>query len=196
VTESRPSVWDRQRRAVRAEIVTAARELFVRQGFEATTIDEIVATVGVSRRTFFRYFGTKEDVLLGEVADRGDVVARALESRPSDEGPWEALRGALSDSQHDLLPPDAARAELEIGRIMHQTPSLRARYIEKRLHWHRALAPLIAKRIAGDDAELAAASIVATLMACLDVASDFWITSNGEADLADLCDRAVSAVRH
>lgn len=180
---------------IRDEIVAAARDLFIRQGFEGTTIDEIVETVGVSRRTFFRYFGTKEDVLLGEVADRGDIVARALENRPSHESPWDALRGALLDAQHDLLPPEAARAELEIGRIMHQTPSLRARYIEKRLHWQDALAPLLAARIGGDDAELAAASIVATLMGCFDVAADFWIASNGEADLADLCDRAVSAVR-
>ncbi len=186
------TAWDRQRAALRAEIITAACALFAEQGFEATTVDQIAGAVGISRRSFFRYFGTKEDVLLGDLAGRGDAVARALARRPAGEGPWQALRAAMADSVSEV-PRDASQ-DLAIGRIMRDTPSLRYRRTEKRLHWNEALVPMLAARIGGHGAEFTAAAIVAAALSCLDVASDAWLRSGGKEDLADLYDKAVAAV--
>jgi AcrR family transcriptional regulator len=187
------TAWERQRAALRAEIAAAACALFVEQGFEATTVDQIVETVGVSRRSFFRYFGSKEDVLLGDLAARGDAVARALAARPDGEEPWDALRNAMLDAQPQTFADPAT--DLAIARMMHETPSLRARLFEKRQHWRDALVPLMAGRIGGHDAAFTASAIVSAVLSCVDTASDAWVAANGEADLADLYDRAVAAIR-
>lgn len=188
-------LWERQRAAARDEIVSAARELFLSQGFEATTIDQIVAAVGVSRRSFFRYFGTKEDVVLGDLIARGEAIAEALAARPADEEPWEALRNAMHESAETTMPD--AQAGLALGRMLFETPSLRARHLEKRLRWQEMLVPLLAVRIGGDQesGRLRAAAIVSSALACLDAASEEWLATDGATDLGVLFDRAVDAVR-
>lgn len=190
-----PTAWDRQRAAVRAEIAETALALFLDQGFERTSIDEIVARVGVSRRSFFRYFGTKEDIVLGDLMARGEAIAAELAVRPAGEDPWQALRGAFRASAEVTMPDPAAA--LRLGRMLHDTPSLRSRLIEKRLRWHGLFVPLIAARLGADHPrpEFAAAAIVAAALSCLDTASDAWITSGGDGDLAELYDEAVAALR-
>ncbi|HEV6951862.1 MAG TPA: TetR family transcriptional regulator, partial [Promicromonospora sp.] len=139
------TAWDRQRAALREEITETARTLFVEKGFDATTVDEIAQAVGISRRSFFRYFGTKEDVVLGDLTGRADALARALAARPADENPWTALRTAMLDSRSETFTD--VRSDLAITRMMRDTPSLRARKFEKRQYWSEVLTPLVAERI-------------------------------------------------
>lgn len=193
MSDAVPRAWDRQRSALRAEIMRVALDLFVRQGFEATTIDEIAMAAGISRRSFFRYFGTKEDVLLGDLVGRGEVLAAALAARPQEEDAWTALLAALRELRAGRA--EDAGTELAIGRMMTRTPSLRARHLEKRLRWQELLVPLVAERIAAPDAELAAAAIVTTALSCLDVATDALVAADGEGDLEALYASALAAVR-
>lgn len=190
-----PTLWERQRARVRDEISRAALDLFLSQGFDATTIDQIVTAVGVSRRSFFRYFGTKEDIVLGDLVARGAVVADAVSKRPASEGPWEALRAGLESSRETTMPD--VDAGLALGRMLFQTPSLHARLLEKRLRWQEMLVPLIAARLTGEPGlvQLHASAIVASALACIDAASEAWVDAEGVADLAVLYDEAVSAVR-
>lgn len=166
--------------------------LFLEQGFEQTTIDQIAAAAGISRRSFFRYFGTKEDVLLGDLARDGERVRDRLAHIPRNVGPWDALRqalesvGALEHDSGDLL---------KIARMMYDTSSLRSRSVEKHLHWQSLLLPDIRARLGADADAVAASAIIAAAIACLDTAGEAWARSNGELDLADLYDRAVAAVR-
>lgn len=188
-------LWTRSRRAAYAEITGVAMRLFLEQGFEQTTIDQIAATAGVSRRSFFRYFGTKEDIVLGDLASQGEVMRAALESVPSSIGPWEALRIALDEVNALDIDPETT---LKISRMMYETPSLRARRIEKHLHWQSLLVANIRSRLGidPDDAtDPTADAIVASAIACLDVAGEIWTRSNGTEDLAALYDRAVAALR-
>ncbi|MEU1983427.1 TetR family transcriptional regulator [Nocardia sp. NPDC019395] len=192
---AKETVWDRQRAAVRNEIVGTALEMFLTDGFDETPIDRIVAAVGVSRRTFFRYFGTKEDIVLGDLIARGQVIADELAARPAGETPWEALRAALHASRETTVPDmDAA---LALGKMLFDTPSLRTRLMEKRLRWQEMFVPLLAARIDGpaERATLRATAIVAAALSCLDTASEAWIESDGADDLAELYDEAVAAVR-
>lgn len=189
------SLWQRSRQAAYAEITSIAMRLFLDQGFEQTTIDQIASTAGISRRSFFRYFGTKEDIVLGDLANQGELVRDALEQVPSTVGPWEALREALHAVDALLTKPQVT---LKIARMMYETPSLRSRSIEKHLHWQSLLAPNIRRRlgIAEDDvADPAPVAIVACAIACLDAAGEVWVDGDGLGDLAALYDRAVSAVR-
>lgn len=187
------TAWDRQRAALREEITETARTLFVEKGFDATTVDEIAQAVGISRRSFFRYFGTKEDVVLGDLTGRADALARALAARPADEDPWTALRTAMLDSRSETFTD--VRSDLAITRMMRDTPSLRARKFEKRQYWSEVLTPLVAERITEGDATVRAAAVVAAVLACVDIASDVWAESGGTADIVAVYDEAVAALR-
>ena len=146
-------------------------------GFESTTIDHIVEVVGISRRSFFRYFGTKEDVVLGDLVARGEVIAANLAQRPADEDPWTAIRGALHVSEQTLMLDE--ESELALGRMLFDTPSLRARLLEKRLRWQELLVPLIEERLSGTvgSSTVGASAIVASALACLDAASEAWVAA-------------------
>jgi AcrR family transcriptional regulator len=188
------SLWTRSRQAAYAEITSVAMGLFLEQGFEQTTIDQIAATAGISRRSFFRYFGTKEDIVLGDLAEEGERARAALEAVPLSQGPWQALRTALETvSALDATSGTALR----IGTMMYETPSLRARSIEKHLQWQSLLVPNIRERLAGTglDSGPAAEAIVASAIACLDVAGEIWVRGKGRESLPDLFDEAVAAVR-
>lgn len=189
------SLWRRSRIAAYAEISSVAMRLFLDQGFERTTIDQIASTAGISRRSFFRYFGTKEDIVLGDLAQQGELMRNALEGVPPDVGPWEALREALHAVNALATEPEVT---LKIAKIMYETPSLRSRSIEKHLHWQSLLLPDIRRRLSlaeGDEANPAPGAIVASAIACLDAAGEVWVNGNGVEDLAVLYDRAVEAVR-
>ena len=79
--------------------------LFVKQGFDATTTMQIAEEVGISSRSFFRYFASKEDLVLGHLAPQGEVVASALAAQPADASPWDGATGSLR------LPPPTARLQ-------------------------------------------------------------------------------------
>lgn len=193
------SLRERTRRAVHQEIARTAMRLFAERGFEETTIDEVAAQAGISRRSFFRYFATKEDVVLGELVERGRIVASALAGRPADEPPWAAVRAALL-ALRDAVTTDEAD-ELEIGRMLYGNQTLRARHLEKQLAWQNLLVPILAERIraadpdAGVDPELAAAAVVVGALACLDVAGAWWVRRDGAIPLERLYDDAVAAIR-
>lgn len=186
-------LWARSRRAAYSEITRVAMQLFLDQGFEETTIDQIASTAGISRRSFFRYFGTKEDVVLGDLAAQGVAAREALEAIPLDVPPWEALLEAMRQLD---APADDTGTRLKIAQMMYGTPSLRARRIEKHLQWQQLLVPNIRKRLAiDDDADPSADAIVATAITCLDIAGEIWTRSHGREDLEALYLGAVAAVR-
>jgi len=169
--------------------------MFLEQGFEQTTIDQIAATAGISRRSFFRYFGTKEDIVLGDLARQGPAVRDALEAIPLEVPPWDALRSVFETINQREADQGLA---LQISHMMYETPSLRARSIEKHLHWQLLLVPNIRERLGidpDDTTNPAADALVASAIVCLDVAGEVWTRSGGTLDLAELFDKAAAAVR-
>lgn len=200
MTEGAPTdLRERTRRAVREQIAETATRLFISQGFAATTIEQIAEATGVSRRSFFRYFPSKEDVILGELVERGPRVADALAARPAAERPWDALRAALLSLRQSTAGDD--QTELALGRMLYRTPTLRARHLEKQLAWQDVLVPVLSERIrnatrdAPIDPALHASAIVSASLACLDVASEVWVREDGARDLTQLYDEAVAAIR-
>jgi AcrR family transcriptional regulator len=90
-------IRDRKTRETRARITEAALGLFVRHGFEETTIDQIAGEAGVNRRTVFRHFATKEAILFDHLAVKRDYAMRRLEERPHDEPPLISLHAVLRE---------------------------------------------------------------------------------------------------
>lgn len=167
-------------------------DLFLEKGFEETTIDEIVTAAGISRRSFFRYFGTKEDIVVGRFVADGTILGEALARHPDDDA-WTALRAALVSAAES----EAEESQLlAISRMLYQTPSLRARSYEKHLGWYDSLVPEIERRL-GDDtrATLRAKAIVGCVITCLDIAGEEWMRDGGTDPLMSYFDAALDAMR-
>ena len=189
-----PSLRDRASRAVRIEVSEVALRLFLEQGFEKTTVDQIAAAAGLSRTSFFRYFATKEEVILGHLAELSQRLLESLAERPEREPVWQSLRRAF-----DVLVAETVAVPergLAMTRMLHNTPSLRSGQLGKQLGWQDVLAPEIARRLGVVDRARDARprALAAAALGCLNVAVEMWTISDGALDLPALVDQAMNAV--
>lgn len=189
----RTTTRDIARAAVRAELAEVAFDLFRREGFDNVTIQDLAEAAAVSRSTFLRYFGSKEDAVLDAVDARGDQFADALRARPAEEDDWTAIRRAL-DTVIEPYHQDPAKA-LAMTRLIMGTPALWARQMEKQHGWRPALAEALAGRTDPPRPMTLALSVRATAaLVCLNIALDHWTASDGQLDLVALLDEAFAAL--
>ncbi|WP_158604375.1 TetR family transcriptional regulator [Nocardioides mangrovicus] len=180
------------RSAVRGEVLRVAWLLFGQQGFEATTIEQVAQAAGMSRRTFFRYFTGKDELILARLVDAGERVAALLAARPADEPVWTALRRSLDAV---VVPQevngDAARRML---LLLEEEPAARSSMEERRRLWIETLTPHVAARLGpGRTAPMRAAAVCGAAIACLEAAQAQWSVT-GEVDLGTLVDECMSSV--
>lgn len=184
------------RASVRDHVAEQALRLFDERGFDKTTVDDIAAAVGMSSRSFFRYFAAKEDVVIGDPVPFGHIVREAAASRPDEEPVWVVLRRAF-----DPIETRTAAARdfgLRTMRVMMSTASLRAGNLEKHIAWAGMLEPVIVERLDGpaDTARFRAQTLIHAALACLDVALSEWTLRDGRTPVGQLLDEAFSTVRH
>jgi len=86
------NLQSRKRQLVKDAIYDAAIDLFAQKGFDETTVEEVADTAGISRRSFFRYFATKDDLLALNTVHCGEVLVDAVASCPATFGPLEVAR--------------------------------------------------------------------------------------------------------
>ena len=185
-TSAAPGLRDITREAVRTRIAEVAIARFDAEGFENVTVEQIAAEVGISARSFHRYFPAKEDAVIGDVARHRDAVAAAFRDQPADVPVWTALRGAFAEMvRRGADDPETARRSV---RVMTSTASLRARNLETHLSWAEALTPLVTERVGGTvrDPELHAHTLVQAALGCFDVAIATWSTGDDPDALAIL----------
>jgi AcrR family transcriptional regulator len=190
-----PTLRDHARGAVRDEVLRQAWLLFSRQGFETTTVDQIAAAAGMSRRTFFRYFTGKDELVLTRLVESGQSVVEGFRARPADEPVWTSLRrafdaGVVQQEAH----ADLARPLLVMLRT---EPGVRATVVEWRRRWQDLLEPAVAERLprrrAGSSPDVRAAAIVASALSCLETAQNAW-AAHPHSRLSTLLDQAMAAI--
>jgi len=139
---------ERKKQRTRLALIDAALELFLAKGYEAATIDEIVAAVEVSQRTFFRYFATKEEVVTNFLTEYDRVMEEALASRPPGERPFTALFESLRVVLRTIAESDAEDSTRfrRIRQVIEATPSLVAAQMARYKASERKLAAEIARR--------------------------------------------------
>ncbi|WP_418277025.1 TetR/AcrR family transcriptional regulator [Isoptericola jiangsuensis] len=145
-TTDRETLRDRTRRAVRSELIDAAQKLFSELGFEAVTVDQIAAAAGMSRRSFFRYFSSKEEVVLGKVDRHGEAFVRALSERPDDEPAWVALRRMFDDAVAYGSDPALGQHAAEMDRVIQSSETLRTGYLQRMQHAQDLVAEELRRR--------------------------------------------------
>jgi AcrR family transcriptional regulator len=189
-----PTLSDFKKSAVQQQVSRVALQLFSVHGFEQTTVDEIAKTAGMSRTSFFRYFATKEDVVLFGNEQVGHLVLAALKERPAAEPVWVALRVALLTASGRV---DLADGGLTFVQMIIATPSIRRRQLEKQRAWQDLLAPELHRWLpahSGPDPDLRAHALVNAAFACLETAVEAWAASNGRAHLPALLEQAMGVV--
>src|SRR5262245_52076993 len=125
---ARTSMRERKRTRTRLMIQAEALRLFDEQGYGQTTVEEIADAAAISPRTFFRYFPSKEDVVLWDEYD--PVVLDLLAARPGDEPVAESFRAVTRESLGGLLQNDPDRLLSRI-RLAYTVPELRARFLNE-----------------------------------------------------------------
>src|SRR5436305_3752587 len=182
VERLRPGLRERRKKLTAAELEAAALRLFGERGFDAVTVDDIAAEADVSRRTFFRYFASKEDVLLADHFVQLARLREAMTARPPDEPVLTALRNALLSMSSDF--EDRKEMVILRGRIMRQTPSLQARSLVHQKTWEDAMQEMVAARLHVDpNVDLRPGVVSATTLAALRVAFTNWLTAGATGDL-------------
>ncbi|HEV3172045.1 MAG TPA: TetR family transcriptional regulator [Actinocrinis sp.] len=183
------TIAERKRQLVRDQLGEAALRLLAGQGYEQTTVDQIVAAAGVSRRTFFRYFKSKEDVVVESVSDLGAAIRGELATRPDHESPQEALRAAFAVAIEQMAEEPAK--SLPLIRLVFGTPALHRRFLENQSVLQEELAAELARR-EGLDArdDLGPALAAGVALTAFQVAVESWTRRDGDGDLNALVDEA------
>lgn len=181
------------RAAIRDELASIALPRFFDAGFDNVTFDDLAAAARVSRSTFLRYFGSKEDVVLFVFDPLGNAMSAALASRPAAEDEWTALRRSV-DPAVALITRDPA-AGLALLRLVWNTPALWGRLHEKQAAWRAALAGRLSERPgASTQSPLVLRTRVMAALGCLMVAFDSWVEGGGRDDLDALADLTFGAL--
>lgn len=189
MTQLRGRARELQRDAVRQAIAEVATTLFLSAGYERTTMDDIAKEVGISVRSAFRYVETKEETILGPLAEIGDAIADRVRTAGKEEPAWDALVHAVGGFADELAAEgEAGRAR---SRLLATTPQLRGGLADKRRHWAGAIAPAVDERV-GD--AVVSRAMVAAVLAALDVVVEEWAFSAEPVGLPELFRRVIGAL--
>jgi AcrR family transcriptional regulator len=181
---------ERKKRRTRQAIQQHALRLFAEQGYEATTVEQIAAAAEVSPSTFFRYYPTKEDVVLDDGYD--PIFYRALLEQPAGEAPLVALHGAMRSAISGITADDG-REMRERLRLVLSVPALRGRVIQNTGQSVTLVAEALARRAGRTKPGYEDESVAGGYMGMAVVAVMRWAERGG--DPADLLERGYAALR-
>ncbi|UZI33528.1 TetR family transcriptional regulator [Streptomyces sp. VB1] len=181
---------------MREVLAQAAFQLFLERGFERTTVDDIVARAGVGRRSFFRYFPSKEDAVFPDhercLAEMTEFLAAVDDSDPV---------GAVCDAARIVLRMYAANPEFSVQRyrLTREVPGLRTYELSVVRRYEQTLAGHLRGRFGeggegGGDGELRAEVIAASVVAAHNNGLRLWLRSGGEGDPEAAVDHALALV--
>ncbi|MEU2432943.1 TetR family transcriptional regulator [Streptomyces sp. NPDC007861] len=183
---------ERKKLKTRRAIRRATYRLIAEQGYEATTIDQIAAAAEVSPSTVFRYFPTKEDIVLTDEYD--PVMEQVLRARPADEPPLESLRIVLTAAVAEIL-RNEPREMYERTRLMAEVPALRGRMAETMAETSQLLTRPIAERAGRAPDDLEVRVFTASVMGALREAMLYWAERDQEDDLVALVNRTLDTLK-
>lgn len=179
---------EQKKAEVRDALVQAADALFVEQGYEGTTVDQIAERAGVSRRTFFRYFPSKEAIAFPRAEERRDAFRMLLEERFAEQDALPAVRAACLEVGKMMV--STADEELRRQKVVDASPTLLAADLEIYRAWEQVIAEAVTR--SGGDAERArvgqlfAAATIGIVRSVLRA----WFDAGCEGDVIKMAEEA------
>ena len=179
---------ERKKAKTRAAIQRHALRLFEEQGYEDTTVEQIAEAAEVSPSTFFRYFPTKEEVVLYD--DLDPILFAAFEAQPAELNPIQAMRRALREVFGGATSAEVDQ-QWERGRLIFSVPELRMRVLDQLSDTLQESAEMIARRVGRRPDDFAvhiyAGTIVGALLSAMLVG-----LKDTQADLIELMDASLA----
>jgi AcrR family transcriptional regulator len=189
-TETAGGLRAAHKERTRTALVGAALSQFAARGYAAVTVEDICAEAGVSPRTFFRYFATKEHVLAAPVAAVLDTLGASLAAQPDSVSAWTALRRAALDAVSRV--DEQAEVFLLASQVIRDNPGALAANAEALIGWEQRMDTEIQRRLGAADGSLHPRLLLGTAMLAFRVALDRWADLKGagpaRADLEEALD--------
>ncbi|WP_268905697.1 TetR/AcrR family transcriptional regulator [Devosia sediminis] len=180
---------EQKRQETLSRITRSAMELFARQGYEATTIEAIAAAAGISRRTFFHYFKTKDDVLLSQQAGLGEQLIAALAAEPDAGTPMRTVHAAM----RRIASSYPLEELVVIDRLMLSIEAVQSRKQANYIRDEKLVLEALRQRWPmEDDMSLRVTAFVA--IGCTRLSLDAWRAAGGTRPIVEYLDRAFAAL--
>jgi AcrR family transcriptional regulator len=190
-TATAPGLRERKRQQTRERLTRVAMALFLERGFEATTLDDIASAADISRRSFFHYFASKEDVVFAWHEESIAALIAAVAARPANESMLAAAENAISAMVRQLEPGEA----IAMARLKRDNPALQARDQVKYEKLERALAEALGRR-AGHKTEKLQARLVAMIATgAMRIGGELWAAEGARENPEALAKRTFAAIR-
>ncbi|NIJ13729.1 mycofactocin system transcriptional regulator [Saccharomonospora amisosensis] len=181
----------RRRSTSQYELERVAFELFERDGFEATTVDDIAKGAGIGRRTFFRYFESKNDVVWGAFSDQLQRMRDRFRDRPDDQPLMDAVRTVVVDfNRVDAAEVPRHRRRME---LILRVPALQAHSTLRYAEWRAVVAEFAARRLGVSQTELLPQAIAYAALGVALAAYEHWLART-DVELCELLDTAMAAL--
>lgn len=185
---------EQKKRDTRQAIRNAALKLALEHGLENLTVEAIAQSAGISPRTFFNYFGCKEDALVTQAAEAAAQLSTLILERPATETPMIALRNAIINSEYFGADPADRESALARQRLTQSDPALLAHHLGKIVKVEKTLASALAARMNVDvEQDLAPQLLAAVAVGVVRVAVRQWVL-NDHTPLRELLEQAFDQV--
>jgi mycofactocin system transcriptional regulator len=172
----------------RAELEARAFDLFAADGFDATSVDDIARAAGISRRTFFHYFASKNDLVWGDFTTELDRMRAGLASVPPGVAMTEAIRRAVVD--FNRITPDQAVRHRQRLQLILGVPTLLANSTLRFVQWRSVIADFAAGRLGLQPDDLLPSVVGHAALGAAVAAYEMWLR-HPDTDLGGLLDRAL-----
>ncbi|NKZ01120.1 TetR/AcrR family transcriptional regulator [Nocardiopsis alborubida] len=184
---SEESLRERKKRRTRRTLVDTALERFTRAGYDQVTLDEVCAAAEVSKRTFFRYFASKEELAMAPLQDLWEAFLRVLEEKGPDGRPLvELARDALLEAAERVADQEWTRVARLSLRLAGDTPAISAHNLQ---FCERTTVRALAVLGIGDHADPRSRLALDMVASAARYALDGWATASGTPTVSDLLAR-------
>lgn len=164
--------------------------LFIEKGYAATTLDDIAAAAGISRRTFFYYFKSKDEILLSLQSDVGDMLVGALRKVPADRRPLAAIREAAVAVCASIPTDDM----IAIDRLMRESEAVQARKQASYVEQEKALFAALRERWPDPTREPGLRLVAMLAIGAMRLATEAFNREGGRRDMAEVLGEAFDAL--
>lgn len=189
--QPRPGLRERKKAKTRALVQEQALRLFRERGYDETTVEQICDAAEISPATFYRYFGSKEEVVLHDRYD--PLLLAAFEAQPLELSPIAALRRTLQQVFAGL-PPEELEQERQRAKLILSVPELRSRTLDQFAEGAEMIAAVIARRTGRDAGEIAVVTLAGALSG---VAVNAMLAAHRRSeDYFDTIDEALAQLEH
>lgn len=188
--EKSPGLRERKRQETLKRITDAGICLFIAKGYEATTLDDIAAEAGISRRNFFYYFKSKDDILLSLQSGLGDMLAAAVRDTPQSKRPLDAVRDAIIQ----VCKPFPDDDMLAIDKLMRSSEAVQARKQASYIQHEKALFEVLKERWPDPKRETALRLTAMMSIGAMRLASDAFSRDGGKRSYIQFLTEAFDAL--